>query len=130
MCPPKLPLEDAALLGAVEDRSPFLQLAHPLGRLLGVQLGHPPLVEELAPAHRVAEVDLPAVAAVDAGQGGRDPAFRHDRVGLAQERLAHQRRLRAQRGGLDRGPQPRPARADDQDVVLVMFVFIHVIRLI
>ncbi len=121
-------LEDAALLGAVEDRPPFLQLADPVGRLLGVQLGHPPLVEELAPAHRVAEVDLPAIAGVGAGQGGRDPALGHDRVGLAQERLADQGRLRPPRGGLDRGPEPRPAGADDHDVVIVLFVFIHGLR--
>src|SRR5262249_60890934 len=40
--------------GAVEDRAPFLQLAHPRGRLLGVQPGHTPVVEHLAAAHRVA----------------------------------------------------------------------------
>ena len=58
-------LQDAAVLRAVEDRAPGLQLAHAVGRLLGVQLGHAPVVEVLAAAHRVGEVDLPAVAIVD-----------------------------------------------------------------
>ena len=126
--PAEVALEDAAVLGAVEDGAPLLQLADPVGRLLGVELGHPPLVEELAAAHRVAEVDLPAIASVGAGQGRGDPALGHDRVGLAQERLADQRRLRPLRRGLDRRPETRAAGADDHDVVLVLFVFVHVFR--
>ncbi len=121
-------LEDAALLGPVEDGAPLLQLADPVGGLLGVELGHPPLVEELPAAHRVAEVDLPAIAGVGAGQGGGDPALGHDRVGLAQERLADQRRPRPPRRGLDRGPEARPAGADDHDVVIMLLVFVHGVR--
>ena len=128
MCPPKFRWRMPPVLGAVEDGPPLLELADPVGGLLGVELGHPPLVEELAAAHRVAEVDLPAVAGVGAGQGGGDAALGHDRVGLAQERLAHQRRLRPLRRGLDRRPEARPAGADDHDVVIVLFVLIHVVR--
>ena len=51
-------LADLAVLGAVEQGAVGLQLPDPVGRLLGVQLGHPPGVEELAAAHRVAEVHL------------------------------------------------------------------------
>ena len=54
-------LADLAVLGAVEQRTVGLQLPDPLRRLLGVQLGHPEVVEELAAAHGVAEVDLPVV---------------------------------------------------------------------
>ena len=56
-------LADLAVLGAVEQRAVGLQLPDPVRRLLGVQLGHPPVVEELAAAHGVAEVDLPVVLA-------------------------------------------------------------------
>ena len=48
-------LADEPVGGAVEKRAPLLQLVHPLGCFLGVQLGHPPVVEELAAAHGVAE---------------------------------------------------------------------------
>ncbi len=46
---------------AVEDRAPVLELAHAVRRLLGVQLGHVPVVQVLAAEHRVLEVGLPAV---------------------------------------------------------------------
>ena len=55
-------LADPAVGGAVEQRAVGLELPDPLRRLLGVQLGHPRVVEELAAAHGVAEVDLPVVA--------------------------------------------------------------------
>ena len=54
-------LGDQAVVGAVEQRAPLLELDDPLGRLLGVQLGHPPVVEHLPAAHGVAEVHLPVV---------------------------------------------------------------------
>ena len=54
-------LADLAVLRAVEQRAVGLQLPDPVRRLLGVQLGHPPVVEELAAAHGVAEVHLPVV---------------------------------------------------------------------
>ena len=49
-------LEDAAVVGAVEQAPPLLQLVDPVGHLLGVELGHAPAVEHLAAAHGVAEV--------------------------------------------------------------------------
>ena len=112
-------LQDAAVLGAIEDRAPGLELAHAIGRLLGVQLGHAPVVEVLAAAHRVGEVDLPAVAVVDVGHRRRHAALGHDRVGLAEQRLADEADRRARRRRLDGGAQPGAARADDDDVVLV-----------
>src|SRR4030067_496569 len=51
-------LRDEAGLGAVEQRPPLLQLEHPVGRLLGVELGHAPVVEHLDAAHGVADVYL------------------------------------------------------------------------
>ena len=77
-------LQDAAVRRPVEHRAPGLELAHAVGRFLGVQLGHAPVVDVLAAAHRVGEVHLPAVAIVDVGQRGRHAAFGHDRVRLAR----------------------------------------------
>lgn len=81
----EVPLGDLALGGAVEERAPGLQLPDPVRGLLGVQLGHPPVVEELAPAHGVAEVHLPVVALVDIAHAGGDAALGHHRMGLAEQ---------------------------------------------
>ena len=63
--PAEIPLQNPAIRRAVEHRAPFLELAHPSGRFLGVDLGHPPVVQELAAAHRVGEMHLPVVAILD-----------------------------------------------------------------
>ena len=115
-------LQDPAVSRPIEHRAPRLELADAVGRFLRVQLRHPPVVDVLSAAHRVGEVDLPAVAVVDVGERRRDAAFGHDGVGLAEQRLAQQPDPRAGRGRLDRGPQPGPAGADDEDVILVSFV--------
>ena len=78
-------LEDAAVRGPVEERAPRLELAHAVRRFPRVQLGHPPVVDVLAAAHRVGEVHLPAVAIVDVGERRRHAAFGHDGVRLAEE---------------------------------------------
>ena len=85
-------LEDSAVRRAVEERSPVLELVDAIGRLLGVQLRHPPVVQHLAAAHRVAEVDLPVVLGPDVAHGRGDATFGHDGVGLAEQRLADERR--------------------------------------
>ena len=66
-------LQDAAVAGAVEDGAPALELAHALGRLLGVELGHAPVVQHLAADHRVAEVGLPVSACGDVGSAAATP---------------------------------------------------------
>ena len=81
-------LQDASVRGAIEQRAPGLELAHAIRRFAGVELGHPPVVDVLAAAHGVGEVHAPAVAVVDVRERRRDAAFRHDRVRLAEERLA------------------------------------------
>ncbi len=88
--PAEVALQDAPVGGPVEDGAPRLELAHAIGRLLGVDLGHPPVVDVLAAAHRVGEVHLPVVAIVDVGERRRDAAFGHHRVRLAEQRLADQ----------------------------------------
>ena len=111
-------LVDQALFGAIEDRPPGLELVDAIGGLLSVQLGHAPLAEELAAAHRVAEVDLPAVALVGVGERGCRTTLGHDRVSLAEQRLADHAGVEALLGALDGRAQAGPAGSDDDDVVL------------
>ena len=107
---------------AIEERAPCLELAHAVGRFPGVELGHPPVVDVLAAAHRVGEVHLPAVAVVDVGERRRDAAFGHDRVRLAEKRLAEQPDFDPGRRRFDRGAEPGSACADDEHIVLVRLV--------
>ena len=81
----EVPLEDAAVVRPIEYRAPGLELADPVGCFLCVQLSHAPVVDVLAAAHRVGEVDFPAVAIVHIGQRGRDAAFGHHGVRLAEQ---------------------------------------------
>ena len=53
----------------------------------------------------------------DVGERRRDAALGHDRVGLAEQRLADEPDVRAGGLGLDRGAQAGAAGADDEDVV-------------
>ena len=85
-------LQDLAVLGAVEDRAPGFELADAGRGFLGVQFGHAPVVEVLAAAHGVGEVDPPVVAVVDVAHRRRHAAFGHDGVRLAEQRLADQAR--------------------------------------
>ena len=118
-------LQDPAVAGAIEQRAPFLELAHPVGRLLGVELRHAPVIEEGAALHGVAEVGLPSVLRVDVRQRRGDPALGHHGVRLAEQRLGHQPHAATHRGGFDRRPQSRATRAHHQDVVLVDLVALH-----
>src|SRR5262249_2399436 len=82
---PEVALEDAAVLGPVEEGAPALELEDAIRRLLRVELRHAPVVEHLPAAHGVAEMNLPAVLRPDVPEGGGDPALGHDRVRLAEE---------------------------------------------
>ena len=104
---------------AVEDAAPALELAHALGRLLRVQLGHAPVVDELAAEHRVLEVRRPLVGGVDVAERRGDAALGHHGVRLAEQRLADERRAGAERRRLDRGAHARAAGPDDDHVVVV-----------
>ena len=103
-------LADAAVRGAVEQRTVGLELPHPLRRLLGVQLGHPRVVEELAAAQGVAEVDLPAVLGVGVAHRRGDAALGHDRVRLAEQALADDGGAQPLLARLDRRAAGRPRR--------------------
>ena len=110
-------LADEPVLGAVEQGAPVLELEDPLGRLLGVQLGHPPVVEHLPATHGVAEVHLPVVLGPAVAHGRGDAALGHHGVRLAEQGLADDRGLGAGLVGGDGRAQAGPARAHDHDVV-------------
>ena len=107
----KRTLQDATIGGPVEDCPVGLEFVDTFRGLASMQLGHPPVIDQLSAAHRVLEVDLPIVIRVDVAQRGGDATFGHDRVGLAQQRLAHDGHLRAGRRGLDRELEPGRERA-------------------
>jgi hypothetical protein len=113
----EIALIDAAVRRAIEHGAPALELAHAIGRLLRMQLRHPPVVDVLAAAHRIGEVHAPAVAIVVVGHRRRHAAFRHYGVRLAQQRLADETDRNTARRRFDRRTQSRTAGAHDQHVV-------------
>jgi len=123
--PAEVPLADLAVLGAVEQRAVGLQLPDPVRGLLGVQLGHPPVVQELAAAHGVAEVHLPVVIAVRVAHGGGDAALGHHGVRLAEQGLADHGGAQTALPGLDGGSQAGAAGPDHDDVVAVPLDLSH-----
>ncbi len=105
-------LEDTAVGGAVEESAPGFEFTHAVGRFLGVQLGHAGVVEILAAAHGVGEMDTPVVTVVDVTHGGRDTAFRHHGVRLAEQRFGDHADGNSCRGRLNGRAQARATRAD------------------
>jgi hypothetical protein len=118
-------LENAAVGSPVEEGAPRLEFPNPIGRFLGMKLGHTPVVHVLPPAHSIGEMHSPVVTVVHIRQGGRDPSFGHDGVGFAEQGLAHQTDLGTRRRRRDCRPEPRAAGADDEDIVLEGLVFAH-----
>ncbi len=122
-------LGDQTVVETVEEGAPLLELDDPLGRLLGMQLSHPPVVEHLAAAHGVAEVHLPVVLFPEVAHRGRDAALGHHGVGLAQQRLADDGNPRASVMGRDGGTQTGSAGSDHDHVVVVLLETVAVLRL-
>ena len=110
--PAEIPLQNAAVLGSIEDRAPGFELTHPVRRFLRVELRHPPIIDVLTAAHRVGEMDFPVVAIVDVGQRCGDSALRHHGVRFAQQRFANHpdRDARPQTLRSRRADQRRPHR--------------------
>ncbi len=121
----EIALQDAAVFRPIEERAPGFELAHAAGSFLGVQLGHAPIVEILAAAHGIGEMDAPVIAIVDVGERRRDAAFRHHGVRFAEQRFTNDADFDARGGGLNGGAQSRSARADHQHVVGVRLVLRH-----
>ena len=123
--PPEIPLTDAAILRAIEQCTPGLEFPHALRSLLGMQLRHAVVVEELAAAHRVAEVHVPVVIGVDVRHRSGDAALGHHRVRLAEERLAHDSNRLAHLPGLDGRAQAGATGTDNDDVERVALHVSH-----
>src|SRR5271163_4639948 len=87
-----------------------------------MELRHAPVVHELSAAHSVAEMRAPVVRSIHVGHGGRDAAFGHDRVRLAEQRLADDADAYVLGQGFNGGAQARAARANDEYIVFVGFV--------
>ena len=116
-------LQNVAVLGAVEKRAPLLELAHAVRSFLRVKLRHAPVVQR---AFRRASCRGNACASrrpCPRCHRRGESALGHHRVRLAQQRFAYHAHFRALRQRLDRSPEARAARADDQHVVFVGFVF-------
>src|SRR5438445_9958671 len=76
----KRSLQNISVGSPIEKRAPLFQFPHPLGRFLRMYLGHAPVVQELAAAHRVAKMRAPIVRSIDIGHRRRDAAFSHEGV--------------------------------------------------
>jgi IS5 family transposase len=124
----EIALQNAAVLGAIEHRAPGFELLHARRSFFRMQLRHSRMIQILTAAHGIGEMDAPVVAIVHVGQRGGDAALGHDRVGLAEKRLANEADLQPGPGGLDGRAQAGAARPDDEDVVLEGLVFSHGLR--
>ncbi len=82
---PEGALHDETVVGPVEDATPAFELQDAIDHLVGIQLDHAPVVDQLATQHRVREVHLPAVLGVEIADPCGDPALGHDGVGLAEQ---------------------------------------------
>ena len=118
----EIALENLPVLGAVEHRAPGFEFINARRRFLRVQLGHAPVVDVLAAAHRVGKMDLPVVAVVHVAHRRRHAALGHDRVRLAEQRFADEADFHTGRRGFDGRAETRAARADDEHVVFKCFV--------
>ena len=85
----EISLQNAPVFRAIEDRAPGFEFAHAIGRFLGVQLRHAPIIDVLPAAHGVGEMHFPVVAIIDIGERRRDAAFGHDGVRFAEQRFAN-----------------------------------------
>ena len=122
----EISLQDLAVFRAVENRSPGLELADAVRRFLRVQLGHSPVVDILAAAHRVGEMDLPVVAVVDVAHRRRHPALGHHGVRLAEQRLADQPDADTPAADASiAARKPGTAGTDDENVVFKCWIVRH-----
>src|SRR6266404_6730238 len=115
----EVPLQDLAIGGPIEDRTPCFQLTDTCWRLFGVQLGHPPTVQVLASTHRVSEVDAPVISVVDVRKRGGDSAFRHYGMRLAEQRFRDHSHLGACSRSSHSRPQARAPCSNNQNIVLM-----------
>ena len=123
--PAEVSLQNPAVCGAIEKRAPCLEFAHAFRRFFGVQFGHAPVVEILAAAHRIGEMDPPVIAIVDIGQRCRDASFGHHGMRFAKQRFADHTHLRTGGSGFNGGAQACSACSNHQYVVGEPLEFRH-----
>jgi hypothetical protein len=124
----EVPLKNPTVVCAIENRPPRFELADSRGRLARVQLGHTPIIDVLPATHGIGEMDAPAIAIIDIRQRGRDSALSHNRVRLAQKRLADKPYMDTRCRRFDGRSQTGSARANYQNVVVVGFILGHAQR--
>jgi hypothetical protein len=90
-----------------------------------VQLSHSPIVDVLAPAHGIGEMNFPVIAIVDIRQGSGNPSLGHHSVRLAQERFANEANSNSSCRGFYRGPQASTTGSNDKHIVFESFVIAH-----
>ena len=78
-------LQDLAFLGAVKDGAPGFEFQYARGRFLGMVFNHDWVVQVLATAHGVCEVNFPVVAVINVAHGCGHAALGHHGVGLTKE---------------------------------------------
>ena len=122
--PAKVALKNTPVFGPIKKRPPLFKFQNPVRRLLGVELGHAPVVEHLAATHGIPEMDLPVVLLVDVAQGCGDPALGHDRMRLPEQRFTDKSGFDTGRRGFDGRAESRATRANHDHVVFVSLVLI------
>ena len=116
--PAEISLQDSAVLCPVENRAPCLEFANAVRSFFGVELGHPPVVDILAAAHRVGKMHLPIIAVIDVRHRRRHAALGHYGVGLAEQRFADQARRETPAADASiAARKSRTAGTDDENVV-------------
>jgi hypothetical protein len=121
----EVPLQDLSIRRAVEQRAPRFELTNAFRRFACMQLSHAPVVQILAAAHRVGEVHAPAVTIVHIGERRGHAAFGHYGMCFPEQRLAYEANANALRSRANRCAQSGAAGANDEDVMLVLFVRGH-----
>ena len=119
--PAKGPLKDQPVGSAVEKRAPLLKFANTVRSFLRMELGHAPMVKELAAAHGVAEMRSPVICTVHISHGCCDATFRHDGVSLTKQGFANHADRRSLTQRLDSRAQTGATRTNNQDIMFVCF---------
>ena len=109
-------LQDLPVLVAREVGSPPQEILDAARRLTRERLDEIGLVEPVALLERVGGVRLPRVLGVHRPQGGVDAALCQHGMRVAARSLGRAEDAHALLGQLDRRPQARASRTDDQDV--------------
>src|SRR6267142_4351389 len=123
--PAKSSLKNFSVAGSIEHGSPLFQLANSIWGLLRMNVGHPPVIQKLSAAHRVAKMRAPIVRFVHIGNRCGDAAFSHDSVRLTEERFTDDTNLYSLTKRLDRRAQTSPTCPDNKHIVFVCFVLLH-----